>query len=108
VLGQSFAVVGFGVDPARVIDMNAARVFADLDTRYLQVVSRGGAARGDDTVVDVEGGLATWRERVGSGRVVVLRPDRQVFGLYDGADEETLRGALAAAAARLGAAARAK
>ena len=107
-LGRSFAVVGFDVDPARVVDLSAARVFADLDTRYLQVVSRGGAARGDDTVVDVEGGLATWRERVGGGRVAVLRPDRQVFGLYDGTDEDALRGAITEAAARLGAAARVK
>lgn len=43
-----------------------------------------GIVVGSAVVIDVEGVLATWFTRHGRGKaIVVLRPDRYVFGVYN-------------------------
>jgi 3-(3-hydroxy-phenyl)propionate hydroxylase len=104
-LGPEFAVIGFGCDPAGLAGPATASVWERLSTRFLQVAPReqreDGAARA--AVVDADGALMAWRQRAGRARarLAVVRPDRQVFGLYAEADPPAR--ALEGAAARLGA-----
>jgi 3-(3-hydroxy-phenyl)propionate hydroxylase len=102
VLGEGFAVLGLGVDPAQLVAAESSQSWAALGSRFLHVVPRGGVADGPGAVVDVDGGLAEWFARVG-GRVAVLRPDRQVFGVYGRGRASDLRAELAEAAVCLAA-----
>ncbi|MEV6335696.1 bifunctional 3-(3-hydroxy-phenyl)propionate/3-hydroxycinnamic acid hydroxylase [Nocardia vinacea] len=93
VLGLGFAVVGNGVDPRAVLDADDLARLRVLGARFVTVYLLGGRPQGEpgdgratgDDYADVEdhtGALTCWfaRASVGIGGVVLLRPDRFVFG----------------------------
>lgn len=100
VLGDGFALLGLAVDPERLVAAPRSRPWAALETRFVHVLPRGAVVGEPGAVVDVEGGLAAWFARVG-GRVVAVRPDRQVFGVYGRTRASELRSELRCAAERL-------
>lgn len=98
-LGPGFAVLGMGVDPRAVM---RGALWGELGARFLRVVPAGAAgaagagAGGEGVIEDVDGRLRGWFERY-RARVVVIRPDRYVFGAVDEARAGRLEGELRAA-----------
>lgn len=96
-LGLGFAVLGYGVDPRKQLSDADREVLRALDTRFVTVYPIGGRPQGRpgegrDDVVDLEdhsGDLVRWfrKARLRPGGIVLLRPDRFVFGIA--AAEET-------------------
>lgn len=93
-LGTGWAVIGIGVDPRHVLGTDAgtwSRVGATLATLHPAGERPQGAAADDlrpACVVDLEdttGSLTRWLRRAGArhGSVLVLRPDKFVFGVAD-------------------------
>lgn len=87
VIGTGFVVLGLDLDPADGLDRETRATFDRLDTTFLCVRPKGGRASSDDEVVDADGFTAAWFARHGGGRILVIRPDRQVFGKFDSAAE---------------------
>lgn len=93
-LGLGFAVLGYGADPRRALSAADLATLRALDATFVTVYPMGGRPQGKpgdgrDDVVDIEdhtGTLTRWfrRGRVRPGGVVVLRPDRFVFGIAAG------------------------
>ncbi|BDU00953.1 bifunctional 3-(3-hydroxy-phenyl)propionate/3-hydroxycinnamic acid hydroxylase [Nocardia sputorum] len=91
VLGVGFAVLGYGTDPRRVLGPEDSAVLSCLGAAFVTVYPIGGRPQGKpgdgrDDVIDVEdhtGTLTRWFAKAGlrTGGVVVLRPDRFVFGV---------------------------
>ncbi|MGY2056368.1 bifunctional 3-(3-hydroxy-phenyl)propionate/3-hydroxycinnamic acid hydroxylase MhpA [Nocardia gipuzkoensis] len=89
-LGIGFAILGYGVDPRRAFGAGELAILRNLDAAFVTVYPLGGRPQGKpgegrDDVVDVEdhtGTLTRWFGKAGlrTGGVVVLRPDRFVFG----------------------------
>ncbi|MGY1896423.1 bifunctional 3-(3-hydroxy-phenyl)propionate/3-hydroxycinnamic acid hydroxylase MhpA [Nocardia gipuzkoensis] len=89
-LGIGFAILGYGVDPRRAFGAGELAILRNLDAAFVTVYPLGGRPQGKpgegrDDVVDVEdhtGTLTRWLGKAGlrTGGVVVLRPDRFVFG----------------------------
>jgi len=95
VLGDGFALLGLGLSPRAWAGMQHLRVWTTLATRAVYVVPEGApwpaTAGGEVAVRDPSGALAAW---AGCERgVIVVRPDRHAFGVYD--DGEGRRAALA-------------
>jgi len=93
VLGDGFAVLtrpGASLETQR----EARAVAAELGARWFQVsaAERSGSSR-PDAVVDVEGRLGAWFAQHGAD-LVVLRPDRYVYGTAGGGDVGHLQGSL--------------
>ena len=94
VLGLGFTVMGYGADPRRALSTDDLDTLRALDTTFVTVYPLGGRPQwkpgdGRDDVVDVEdhtGTMAGWfgKARVRPGGIVVLRPDRFVFGVAAG------------------------
>jgi len=93
VLGLGFSVLGYGVDPRAVLDADDVAALQALGTRFVTVYPFGGRPQGapgdgrttGDDHADVEdhtGALIRWfaKAGVGSGGIMLLRPDRFVFG----------------------------
>ncbi len=94
VLGEQFAVIGFGVDPRIGLDARAIETLNNLGTRYLTVYDLGRRPQGNDDrlrstlpalieIEDLSGELDRWLRRSGArvGAVAVIRPDKFVFAL---------------------------
>lgn len=89
-LGIGFAVLGYGVDPRKQLAAADLDVLRRLDCRFVTVYPIGGRPQGKpgdgrDDVVDIEdhsGDLVRWFRKAGvrPGGLVLLRPDRFVFG----------------------------
>ncbi|MGK8508180.1 bifunctional 3-(3-hydroxy-phenyl)propionate/3-hydroxycinnamic acid hydroxylase [Nocardia asiatica] len=89
-LGLGFAILGHGVDPRRAFGAEDLAILRELDVAFVTVYPLGGRPQGKpgegrDDVIDVEdhtGTLTRWFGKAGlrAGGVVVLRPDRFVFG----------------------------
>ncbi|WP_181721839.1 bifunctional 3-(3-hydroxy-phenyl)propionate/3-hydroxycinnamic acid hydroxylase MhpA [Nocardia gipuzkoensis] len=89
-LGIGFAILGYGVDPRRAFGAGELAILRNLDAAFVTVYPLGGRPQGKpgegrDDVVDVEdhtGTLTRWFGKAGlrTGGIVVLRPDRFVFG----------------------------
>jgi 3-(3-hydroxy-phenyl)propionate hydroxylase len=101
-LGTEWAVVGIGVDPHHVLGKDAetwervGATFATLHTAGRRPQGKAGEDLRPTGVVDVEDttdSLTTWLRRAGAkqGSVVVLRPDKFVFGVSDGQSDELTR-----------------
>ncbi|MEU2256842.1 bifunctional 3-(3-hydroxy-phenyl)propionate/3-hydroxycinnamic acid hydroxylase [Nocardia xishanensis] len=103
VLGLGFAVLGYGVDPRAACTADELAVLDRLDCHFVTVYPLGGRPQGtpgdgrggNDQVADVEdhtGELARWFAKGGvrQGDVLVLRPDRFVFGIARRGDTATL------------------
>ncbi|WP_431969949.1 bifunctional 3-(3-hydroxy-phenyl)propionate/3-hydroxycinnamic acid hydroxylase [Nocardia sp. bgisy134] len=93
VLGLGFAVLGHGVDPRAACTADDLVVLDGLDSHFVTVYPLGGRPQGspgdgrgdNDQVADIEdhtGELSRWFGKAGvrHGDVLVLRPDRFVFG----------------------------
>ncbi|MFE3262237.1 bifunctional 3-(3-hydroxy-phenyl)propionate/3-hydroxycinnamic acid hydroxylase [Nocardia sp. NPDC059091] len=93
VLGLGFAVLGYGVDPRTAFDADDLAALRVLGTRFITVYPFGGRPQGvvgdgrsaghDHTdVEDHTGALTRWFGKAGVGArgLVLLRPDRFVFG----------------------------
>jgi 3-(3-hydroxy-phenyl)propionate hydroxylase len=94
-LGSGFALVGVGTDPRRFLTDAEAATWRRLDTTFVTVHAFGGRPQGDAAgestaglveVEDVSGDLLAWLRSHGHGRgsVVIVRPDRFVYGAVDG------------------------
>ena len=89
-LGLGFAVLGYYTDPRKGFSDADLAMFGVLNTRFVTVYPLGGRPQGKPgdgraDVIDIEdhtGALTRWfrRARVRPGGVVLLRPDRFVFG----------------------------
>ncbi|MFF3570558.1 bifunctional 3-(3-hydroxy-phenyl)propionate/3-hydroxycinnamic acid hydroxylase [Nocardia jiangxiensis] len=97
VLGLGFSVLGYGVDPRAVLGADEVAALRRLGTEFVTVYPIGGRPQGrpgdgrtaGDGYIDVEdhtGTLARWfaKEGVRTGGLVLLRPDRYVFGTATG------------------------
>ena len=85
VLGQSFALLGYNVDPRQPLDAAALSFWEDLSTHFVTVVSPESsftAVCGENVhvVYDVEGAIAKWCGQQ-DGYITIIRPDRYVFGV---------------------------
>jgi 3-(3-hydroxy-phenyl)propionate hydroxylase len=90
-LGGGFALVGVGTDPRKSLTESDLATWRRLDTRFVTVYPFGGRPQGDAARVrpeglveieDVSGELLAWLRSHGHGRgsVVIVRPDRFVYG----------------------------
>jgi len=94
-LGTGWAVIGYGVDPRKLLGDGIAR-WDQVDATFATLYAAGtrpqgeiGDGRRKAGLVDLEdttGELVCWLRRAGirSGSVVVLRPDKYVFGTAQG------------------------
>lgn len=84
ILGPGFAVLAMEADPRGKLSARSRRFWDDLQTRFVRIARGGPAAEGAPGLVecvDAEGKLAAWFQEHDAG-VVVLRPDRYVFGVF--------------------------
>lgn len=91
-LGDGWAVIGFGIDPRTVRGLRAA-TWDRVDAKYVALYpfgarpnGRPGEGRASGDLIDVEdtsGSMSKWLRRHGAkpGDVLILRPDKYVFGL---------------------------
>ncbi|WP_433196983.1 bifunctional 3-(3-hydroxy-phenyl)propionate/3-hydroxycinnamic acid hydroxylase [Nocardia sp. CA-107356] len=92
-LGIGFALLGYGVDPRTAISAEDQAALRALGTQFVTVYPLGGRPQGQpgdgrttgDDFADIEdhtGALARWFAKggVGIGGLLLLRPDRYVFG----------------------------
>jgi 3-(3-hydroxy-phenyl)propionate hydroxylase len=90
-LGGGFALIGIGMDPRKSLPQADLATWRRLDTRFVTVYPFGGRPQGDATharpeglveIEDVSGDLLAWLRAHGHGRgsVVIVRPDRFVYG----------------------------
>lgn len=90
-LGSGFSLIGIGVDPRRLLSEAERAAWQRLDTRFVTVHAFGGRPQGDSArngtaglveIEDVSGELLGWLRTHGhgSGSVVIVRPDRFVYG----------------------------
>ncbi|WP_062992315.1 bifunctional 3-(3-hydroxy-phenyl)propionate/3-hydroxycinnamic acid hydroxylase MhpA [Nocardia anaemiae] len=93
VLGLGFSVIGNGVDPRAVLGADDVARLRARGVRFVTVYPLGGRPQGEpgdgrttgDDYADIEdhtGALTRWfaKARVGTGGLVLLRPDKFVFG----------------------------
>jgi 3-(3-hydroxy-phenyl)propionate hydroxylase len=90
VLGPGFAILTVGPEVAHddAHSVRSRNFWARLNTRYVQVLPAGSTVESGttappdtETVVDASGRIHAWLEEHG-GQMVVIRPDRYVFGVY--------------------------
>ena len=105
-LGTGWAVIGIGVDPRQVLGRDAETwqrveaTFATLSAAGKRPQGKAGgdlrAQRGAD-LEDITGALTGWCRRAGAkqGSVLVLRPDKYVFGVSTGRTDELTRALVA-------------
>jgi 3-(3-hydroxy-phenyl)propionate hydroxylase len=98
VTGTGWAVIGIGVDPRQVMGKDTA-IWERVEASFLTLYGAGRRPQGPvgeklrtDGVVDVEdttGALTGWLRRAGArqGSVLVLRPDKFVFGVGERSTE---------------------
>ncbi len=93
VLGEGYAVIGFGVDPRPLLSAAELGVLAQLDARYVTIFPLGGRPQGFDAsrsapqglpeLEDCSGELTAWLRKSGLGRgaVAIVRPDKFTYAL---------------------------
>jgi 3-(3-hydroxy-phenyl)propionate hydroxylase len=86
VLGHSFALLGYNVDPRQTLDSDAFSFWEDLATQFVIVVSPDSSftalcAENVHVVYDVEGAIAKWFGQQ-DRNIAIIRPDRYVFGVF--------------------------
>jgi 3-(3-hydroxy-phenyl)propionate hydroxylase len=90
VLGNGFAVLGYGVDPVTRLTDRDRRYLRSLGARFVEVLPRGPeslaeASRDTVSVIDPVGQLARWLGRH-RDRVLLVRPDRYVAAMLSRAN----------------------
>lgn len=90
VLGPGFGVLTVGPEVAHddAHSVRSRNFWASLNTRFVQVLPAGASADSGttsppdtETVIDVSAKIHNWLEEQG-GQMVVIRPDRYVFGVF--------------------------
>lgn len=77
VLGNGFALLGDGVDPATLLTPQEKAGWDALGARYAPVFSAEQRGQGGNDIVDLHGTLLAWMRSFGV-RAIALRPDRFV------------------------------
>ncbi|MFE6857648.1 bifunctional 3-(3-hydroxy-phenyl)propionate/3-hydroxycinnamic acid hydroxylase [Nocardia sp. NPDC057668] len=103
-LGAGFAVLGYAADPRQAFSAADLETLRALGARFVTVYPLGGRPQGKpgqgrEDITDIEdhtGVLTRWfrRARLRPGGVVLLRPDRYVFGTAMPGQAATLIGAV--------------
>ncbi|MDC0747350.1 bifunctional 3-(3-hydroxy-phenyl)propionate/3-hydroxycinnamic acid hydroxylase MhpA [Polyangium mundeleinium] len=88
--GAGFAVLGFGLDPRERIQDEP--FWKGLGTQFFRVLPAGSGAR-EGALVDEDGALERWFVRYGAA-LVIVRPDRYVFGGFSRTEAAQAEGAL--------------
>jgi len=93
ILGDNFALVGYGVDPRATLDANTIAGLEALNTRFVTLYPYGGRPQGSDVsphtpaglieVEDLSGEALAWFRKVGAraGHVALVRPDKFVYAM---------------------------
>lgn len=93
VLGDGYAVIGFGVDPRALLSPAELGSLARVDARYVTLFPLGGRPQGFDAsrsapqglpeLEDCSGELTAWLKKSGLGRgaVAIVRPDKFTYAL---------------------------
>ena len=92
ILGNDFALVGYGVDPRTTLDPKALAGLETLKTRFIALYPYGGRPQGDVAhsapeglveVEDLSGEAVAWFRKVGAkrGHVAFIRPDKVVYAM---------------------------
>jgi len=93
VLGDGYAVIGFGVDPRALLSPAELGSLARVDARYVTLFPLGGRPQGFDAsrsapqglpeLEDFSGELTAWLKKSGLGRgaVAIVRPDKFTYAL---------------------------
>jgi len=91
-LGRGFALIGYGVDPATGLDAGARFLLRELGARLVCVNGAPTASAEPDTVH-----LRSSNDRVPTGQIALVRPDRHVFDTFPPAESGDAVRELAAA-----------
>ena len=98
VLGDGYAVIGFGVDPRALLSPAELGSLARVDARYVTLFPLGGRPQGFDAsrsapqglpeLEDFSGELTAWLKKSGLGRgaVAIVRPDKFTYALVGGGE----------------------
>jgi 3-(3-hydroxy-phenyl)propionate hydroxylase len=93
ILGDNFALVGYGVDPRATLDASTLDKLELLNTRFVALYPYGGRPQGSEVssssprgiteIEDLSGEALAWFRRVGArpGHVALVRPDKFVYGM---------------------------
>jgi 3-(3-hydroxy-phenyl)propionate hydroxylase len=93
VLGDNFALVGYGVDPRATLDANTIIKLESLNTRFVVLYPYGGRPQGGGVspsapagvteIEDLSGEALAWFRKVGArpGHVALVRPDKFVYAM---------------------------
>ena len=93
ILGDNFALVGYGVDPRATLDANTIARLDSLNARFVVVYPYGGRPQGSGVspispaglieVEDLSGEACAWFRKVGArpGHVALVRPDKFVYAI---------------------------
>ena len=93
ILGDNFALVGYGVDPRATLDANTIAGLEALNTRFVTLYPYGGRPQGSNVsphtpaglieVEDLSGEALAWFRKVGAraGHVALVRPDKFVYAM---------------------------
>ncbi|TGK14141.1 bifunctional 3-(3-hydroxy-phenyl)propionate/3-hydroxycinnamic acid hydroxylase [Leptospira fletcheri] len=104
IFGDSYALIGQGIDPRKGLSEASLSLLNSLGTKYITIYEKGkrpqgirGIARDFDPnleeVEDIYGLLITWFRKAGYKRdgIVLLRPDKFVFGMAKGTGKTLVR-----------------
>jgi len=93
ILGDNFALVGYGVDPRATLDANTIARLEAHNTRFVALYPYGGRPQGSNAsprtpaglteVEDLSGEALAWFRKVGAraGHVALVRPDKFVYAM---------------------------
>jgi 3-(3-hydroxy-phenyl)propionate hydroxylase len=109
ILGDNFALVGYGVDPRATLDANTIARLESLNARFIVLYPFGGrpqgsgvspsAAAGLTEVEDLSGEALAWFRKVGArvGHIALVRPDKFIYAMRPAEEiAEAVTGALLA------------
>lgn len=93
ILGDNFALVGYGVDPRATLDARTIDRLQKLNTRFVALYPYGGRPQGSGAssrapdglteVEDLSGEALAWFRKVGArpGHVALVRPDKFLYAM---------------------------
>ena len=93
VIGDNFALVGYGIDPRAALDAATIAKLVSLNTRFVVLYPYGGRPQGDGVspsapsglaeIEDLSGDALAWFRKVGAkpGHIALVRPDKFVYAM---------------------------
>jgi 3-(3-hydroxy-phenyl)propionate hydroxylase len=97
ILGENFALVGYGVDPRATLGANTIARLESLNARFVVLYPYGGRPQGSEAspstraglieVEDLSGEALAWFRKVGArpGHIALVRPDKFVYAMCSAA-----------------------